>query len=87
MPGEFVDRLLPEIVGLWKTRGDAVPNVVLRPTDRVGTEIRLDDGATEELAVLSGPAVQLVAWATGRGLQGLMLDGSTETIPTAPRWL
>lgn len=34
LPSEFVDRLLPEVLGLWKSRGDAVPDVVLRASDR-----------------------------------------------------
>jgi maleylpyruvate isomerase len=61
LPAEFVDRLLPEVVALWKTRGDAVPNLVLRPTDRAGVDHRLDDAASDP-TVVSGPSAQLLAW-------------------------
>lgn len=85
LPAEFHDRLLPEVVALWKTRGDAVPAVVLRATDRTGVDHRLDDSAADP-GVLSGPMAQLVAWATGRRHRGLAFSGGAD-VPPAPRWL
>lgn len=85
LPNEFVDRLTPEIVALWKARGDTVPNLVLRPTDRDGLEYRLDDATLQQPAVLRGPAAQLLAWASGRPWDGLECD--REVTPVAPRWL
>lgn len=82
LPAEFVDRLLPEVVGLWKARGDAVPSLVLRPSDRQGVALELEAGATAELI---GPAASLLAWATGRAHSGLAIEGGD--IPAAPRWL
>jgi maleylpyruvate isomerase len=87
LPPEFVDRLLPEVVALWKTRGEPVPQLELRPTDRSGLRIPLDDDATEPLSVLSGPYAQLLAWAIGRRSRGLLLDGNSDSLPVAPRWL
>lgn len=83
LPAEFVDRLLPEVVGLWSSRGDETPSLVLRPSDRDGVEFALADGAT---AVLRGPAASLLAWATGRAHVGLTITGGGD-IPIAPRWL
>lgn len=85
LPAEFIDRLLPEIVALWKTRGDAVPPLVLTPTDRRDVTLTLDDSATET-DTLSGPAASLLAWATGRSHSGLSL-ASGAAVPVAPRWL
>lgn len=83
LPPEFVDRLLPEVVGLWRARGDEVPALVLRASDRGDLAIRLVDG---DARVLSGPAASLLAWATGRAHSGLQLESGGE-IPPAPRWL
>lgn len=85
LPDGFVDRLLDEIVGLWKKRGDARPNLVLQPDDRDGISIVLDDSATRP-RVLTGSAAQLLAWASGRHSYGLNLDGGG-TLPRAPRWI
>ena len=65
LPADFVDRLLPEIVELWSARGDAVPNLLLRVTDRDGLELRLDAAEAESPTVLTGSAAQLLAWAAG----------------------
>ncbi|TQL46975.1 maleylpyruvate isomerase [Homoserinimonas aerilata] len=86
LPTEFVDRLLPEVVALWKTRGDAVPNLLLRATDRPDLSLRLDDAADAEPEVLTGEAAQLLAWETGRANTGLQLSGGGP-VPVAPRWL
>jgi len=85
LPAEFVDRLLPEVVALWKTRGDVVPDIVLRADDRDGLELRLDDSGDASAPVLSGPAAELLAWATGRSHTGLSFTG--DDAPVAPRWL
>lgn len=83
LPAEFNDRLLPEIVALWKTRGDEVPSLVLRASDRTDVVLPLEAEATNELV---GPAAQLLGWVTGRGHAGLALSSGGE-IPVAPRWL
>jgi maleylpyruvate isomerase len=87
LPAEFIDRLLVEIVALWTARGNPVSHLELRPTDRDSLNIRLDDDASEPTKVLSGPAAQLLAWATGRRHHSLLIDGETDPIPAASRWL
>jgi len=86
LPAEFVDRLLPEVVALWKARGDAVPHLLLRASDRPDVALRLDDAADAEPEALRGEAAQLLAWATGRAHEGLTLSGGGP-VPIAPRWL
>jgi maleylpyruvate isomerase len=74
-PGELVDALITDIIGVRRTR-DQGPSLVLDAVDRPdGWRI---DVAGEEPAVVRGTAAQLCRWLAGRG----GLDG-----PELARWL
>lgn len=86
LPAEFIDRLLPEVVNLWRSRGETDPNVVLTPVDRDNMQLPLRVDAKEDPTALAGTAADLLAWATGRGADRLE-TGDRSEIPRAPRWL
>ena len=90
-PPELVDRLLEDVVRLWRSRHDdgAAPLPVLEPSDR---EVGTGPGGTEDHPAdrspvrVRGRAADLVRWATGRGSSDLTTaDGSP--VPEPPRWL
>lgn len=78
-PPELVDRLLADVAAQWRRRGIG-DDLVLQPSDRVRPRDR-NHGAS----VIHGTAVQLAAWATGRG--GNDIASSTGEVIQPPRWL
>ena len=84
-PRELTDRLLADLVTVWRRKrvaGD--PNVVLEPIDRDAI-YRIADDEPDGL-VVRGTASQLVAWGTGRDPRGVLTaDGAPA--PAAPTWL
>ena len=85
-PTWVVDRLLPDIIAVWKRRRSEVeiPNIVLAPTDR-DQRWMMDDGQPEDL-VISGSAIDIVRWGIGRGTRGVSDQTGMPPAP-APRWL
>ena len=82
-PPDLVDALLADVTGLWERKGQG-PALVLRPSDR-DAEYRVDVNAGEP-AVVSGTAVDLVRWITGRGAHDLKAENAPE-LPELGRWL
>jgi maleylpyruvate isomerase len=85
-PTLVIDRMLPDLISVWRRRRstDSVPNLVIAPTDR-DLRLSVDENGAEDL-VISGTAVDLVRWGTGRGNVGVF-DQHGNKAPTAPRWL
>jgi maleylpyruvate isomerase len=86
-PAELIDHLIADVLSNWRGRRDAegIANFVLRPDDR-DTARAVGDADAEDAVVLTGSAVALARWATGRGQAGVSaVDGAD--VPTAPRWL
>jgi len=79
-PPEVVDRLLKEITGTWRQRGEGL-DLVINPTDR-----NLSIAVGDKPAVgLAGTAADLACWAAGRGTYGVI--ATTGEVPQQPRWL
>ena len=86
-PAELIDHLIADVLSNWRGRrdGEGIANFVLRPDDR-DTARAVGDADAKDAVVLTGSAVALARWATGRGLAGVSaVDGAD--VPTAPRWL
>lgn len=85
-PTLVIDKLLPDLIAVWRRRRstDVVPNIAIVPTDRTGRYV-VDESAPEEL-IITGSAVDLARWGTGRGNVGVT-DQFGNKAPTAPRWL
>lgn len=84
-PPELLDRLIVDIEGAWARRREAeqLPHVVLEPIDRPVGERPEGDAAKQ--IVVRGTASDLVRWASGRGVSGVLTsDGAPP--PSAPRW-
>lgn len=86
-PPELIDHLIADVLSNWRGRRDAegIPNFVLRPDDR-DTARSIGEPDAEDAVVLTGSAVALARWATGRGLAGVSAENGNG-VPTAPRWL
>lgn len=83
-PPDFVDELLADLTGLWQRKQQG-PALVLHPTDREGAEHRVEIEG-EKPAEVTGTAVDLVRWITGRGAKGLRAENEPE-LPELGRWL
>ncbi|WP_121867913.1 maleylpyruvate isomerase family mycothiol-dependent enzyme [Glutamicibacter nicotianae] len=79
IPENVLDRLLADITGMWKTRGQG-SGILLRDID-TGTLYGEAEGAQE----ISGRLPDLAAWASGRPSSGL--SANYGTVEPAPRWL
>ncbi|MEO9015214.1 MAG: maleylpyruvate isomerase family mycothiol-dependent enzyme [Terrimesophilobacter sp.] len=86
-PTELIDHLIADVLSNWRKRREAetLPNFVLRADDR-DTARSVGDADADDAVVLTGSAVALARWATGRGRTGVTASGDAET-PVAPRWL
>jgi maleylpyruvate isomerase len=86
-PAELIDHLIADVLSNWRKRRDAegIPNFVLRPDDR-DTARSVGDADADDAVVLTGSAVALARWATGRGLAGVSAENGAG-VPSAPRWL
>lgn len=86
-PPNLIDHLLANVVSSWRARQaeENIPNFVLTPYDRGGPKAvgELDD---PDAVVVSGPAVDLARWATGRSFLGVTLASGGQ-VPTSPRWI
>jgi maleylpyruvate isomerase len=86
-PAELIDHLIADVLSNWRKRRDAegIANFVVRPDDR-DTARSVGDADADDAVVLTGSAVALARWATGRGHAGVSaVDGAD--VPIAPRWL
>ena len=83
----LIDHLIADVLSNWRKRRDTegIPNFVLRPDDR-DTARSVGDADADDAVVLTGSAVALAQWATGRGRAGVTVSGEAET-RVAPRWL
>jgi len=83
LPSRFLDRLLADVTGTWRTRGEQVADLVA--SDRAGSSVVTDDGSLASGPcpphVLHGVTADLTRWATGRG------GPLQETAGNPPRWL
>jgi maleylpyruvate isomerase len=86
-PAELIDHLIADVLSNWRKRRDAegIPNFVLRPDDRDKAR-SVGDADAGDAVVLSGSAVALARWATGRGRAGVTAANGSP-VPPAPRWL
>lgn len=87
-PLSLIDRLLEDLLAVWRRKRitNPTPNIVLVPTDR-DYRLRLSADEPDGL-VMTGSAVDLVEWGTGRDAgraTATLLDGSPP--PRAPQWL
>jgi maleylpyruvate isomerase len=88
IPVPVLERLLKDITGAWKTRGTD-KDLIVKVTDR---GLTLGDTAAESPTVVSGPLAVVVAWAAGRGTDGVTAAGSGSeavngAVPAAPKWI
>ncbi|MBX3091710.1 MAG: maleylpyruvate isomerase family mycothiol-dependent enzyme [Cryobacterium sp.] len=86
-PPSLIDHLLSNVLSAWRgRRGDEnIPNFVLAPTDR-GAPKGVGDIDDPDAITVSGTAVDLTRWATGRGFLGIT-SANGKPIPRAPRWI
>jgi maleylpyruvate isomerase len=86
-PDELVDHLLADVLSNWRGRrsAESLPNIVLAPTDREAPR-SVGDPDDPDAVRLSGTAVELARWATGRGAAGVAA-ATGGAIPEPPRWL
>ncbi len=83
-PAALVDRLLAEVAGLLGARAEC-PAVTLAPDDRARAWFL---GPAQSPVTVSGPAADLLGWATGRSRRGLPAAiTSREPLPRLPPWL
>ncbi|MFY0408724.1 maleylpyruvate isomerase family mycothiol-dependent enzyme [Solicola sp. PLA-1-18] len=78
VPTPVLQRLLADIVGAWTRRGEIDGLVVETDGGR-----RLGDVDAASPAVVSGPLVDVVGWATGRSVP----RAGDKSRPVAPRWI
>jgi maleylpyruvate isomerase len=86
LPREIIDQLLPDLLAVWRRKREINPtvNIVLAPTDRA-VRLRLAEDEPDDL-VVTGTAVDLVAWGTGR-FPGRARTVDGKLAPPAPPWL
>lgn len=78
-PAAVLDRLISDVVGMWRTRGESL-DLTLAPVDRADV-VALGAGGV----VVSGKSADLARWLTGRGARRLEAEGGA--LPELPRWL
>ena len=84
-PAELLDRLLGDLIGMWRRRADdGSHNLELRALDRSRTWRLFDDRPAT--SVIVGTAAQLVAWGTGRDHLAAR-TAAGRPAPPAPKWL
>lgn len=83
IPAEVLERLLADITGAWKARGDD-KDLVLTVTD-AGRPLELGDTASDSPEIVSGTLAGIAEWATGRGTSHV--SSNRGQVRTAPRWL
>ena len=76
-PPELVDRIIADVIGAWKRRGESA-ELVIAPH---GAE-PLTIGAGGP--IVSGEAADVARWLAGRGAR--RLAASTDELPGIPRW-
>lgn len=85
-PPQLIEHLVADVVSTWRRRGDeTIPNFVLTPTDH-GVSLAVGEKDDPEAVRLSGTAVDLARWATGRSYLGVTSDTGSPA-PTPPRWI
>ncbi|MCW2135239.1 maleylpyruvate isomerase family mycothiol-dependent enzyme [Arthrobacter sp. VKM Ac-2550] len=83
IPADVLERLLKDITGTWKTRGqdkDLLLKIAGAPTF---TE--LGDTTSTNPEIITGTLTEITAFACGRPTHGI--TSSKTTSPTAPRWI
>jgi maleylpyruvate isomerase len=83
IPANVLNRLLQEITGAWKSRGDD-KDLLLKVTD-ASTVMEFGDLGSDNPDVISGTLADITAFAAGRSTKGI--TSSKQQSPTAPRWL
>ncbi|EMY32232.1 mycothiol-dependent maleylpyruvate isomerase [Arthrobacter crystallopoietes BAB-32] len=83
LPADVLERILQEIVGSWRDRGDG-QDLVLRDTG--GASFRVSDGTVADPEIISGTLPDVTAWAAGRSDQGVSSSKQGQPAP-APRWI
>jgi maleylpyruvate isomerase len=81
LPEPVLRRLLDDVVELWARRADPIPCRLVESGGRSQTWL----ADRVHLPEVSGDLADLVAWATGRGMNGLRWSDSGPR--PAPRWL
>ncbi|SDO23331.1 maleylpyruvate isomerase [Cryobacterium flavum] len=83
IPTEILERLLGDVTGAWKTRGDD-RDLVLQITQAQHVS-QLGDLESTTPTIVSGTLAGIAEWATGRGTT--RISSNNGTVPTAPRWI
>ncbi|WP_087873392.1 maleylpyruvate isomerase family mycothiol-dependent enzyme [Arthrobacter globiformis] len=85
IPEAVLARLLRDITGAWHARGTDA-GLVVRVT---GMDGAFGDIDAPNPTIISGPLPAVVAWAAGRGTDGVTASGqgAKGEVPAAPKWI
>lgn len=83
LPTDVLKRVLQEVTGAWKNRGDD-KDLLLKVSD-APTVNELGDLDSVSPEIITGTLADITAFATGRSTKGI--TSSKQQSPTAPRWL
>jgi maleylpyruvate isomerase len=83
MPADVLERLLADITGAWRNRGDD-KNLRLEVLDSGGVT-QLGDTSAADPVIVTGSLPDITAWAAGRSRHGITANRTDA--PPAPRWI
>lgn len=82
IPADVLERLLGDVTGAWRDRGD---DTDLRLVVSGARKSTFGDLGADDPEIVSGSLADVTAWACGRGTVGV--TSSRREDPVAPRWI
>lgn len=84
LPDAVLRRILRNVLSSWRGRDEGL-DIVVRTTDGESYSVDTSDRGD---TIVTGTLPALTCWATGRGADGVSIDGdSAAATPAAPGWL